>query len=124
MCIILFFFYFSQFFGNLFVYFQFAGKTHIDADTRKIVFAVLVTVAFIGVAAIACLRAPPPPVTDADSELGARAASEAAHHVAVVTAQPGPLEALRGAFRLLFTSRMLLLSITFLYTGNQFSFYF
>lgn len=46
----------SNLFGNLFVYFQFQGQTHIEADTRKLVFLVLAVLPVIGMILFATLR--------------------------------------------------------------------
>ncbi|KAJ4443939.1 hypothetical protein ANN_05728, partial [Periplaneta americana] len=96
----------SMFLGNLFVYFQFQGKTQIDADTRLIVFIVLLVVAAVGIVFLLLLR----PAQRADGELERRE-------------EGGPLNALKRAFVLLLTKEMLLLSITFFYTGIELSFF-
>jgi preprotein translocase subunit SecG len=90
-----------MFFGNLFVYFQFQGKTLIDADTRRSVFIVLLVIAAIGIVFLLLLR----PAQSADGEM-------------VRKDEGGPLNALRRAFSLLITKEMVLLSITFFYTGK------
>nr|CAD7442538.1 unnamed protein product [Timema bartmani] len=54
----------SMFFGNLFVYFKFQGKTHIDHDTRLVVFIVLIVLAAIGIVFLLLLR----PAQNADGE--------------------------------------------------------
>jgi preprotein translocase subunit SecG len=90
-----------MFFGNLFVYFQFQGKTHIDAHTRLSVFLVLLVIAAIGIIFLLLLR----PAQSADGEM-------------VQKDEGGPLNALRRAFALLITKEMILLSITFFYTGK------
>jgi preprotein translocase subunit SecG len=90
-----------MFFGNLFVYFQFQGKTHIDADTRLSVFIVLLVLAAIGIVFLLLLR----PAHNTDGEM-------------VRKDEGGPLYALRRAFVLLITKEMILLSVTFFYTGK------
>lgn len=96
----------SMFFGNLFVYFQFQGKTHIDADTRLPVFIVLLVLAAIGIVFLLLLR----PAQNSDGEM-------------VRKDEGGPLHALRRAFDLLLTKEMILLSLTFFYTGTELSFF-
>ncbi|PSN49745.1 hypothetical protein C0J52_08485, partial [Blattella germanica] len=92
---------YCMFFGNLFVYFKFQGKTHIDSETRTIVFIVLLVVAAIGIVFLLLLR----PAQSPDGELARRE-------------DGGPMNALKRAFALLVTKEMLLLSITFFYTGG------
>jgi preprotein translocase subunit SecG len=91
----------SMFFGNLFVYFQFQGKTHIDAHTRQSVFIVLLIIAAIGIVFLLLLR----PAQNADGEM-------------IRKDEGGPMNALRRAFALLITKEMILLSVTFFYTGK------
>jgi hypothetical protein len=98
-----------MFFGNLFVFFQFQGKTHIDEATRTLVFSVLIGVGFVGFFFLAVLR----PIHDTrvvnagdnerDDEL------EAPNGVKI---------AFKNSINLFFTREMLLLSLTFFYTGN------
>jgi preprotein translocase subunit SecG len=90
-----------MFFGNLFVYFKFQGKTHIDAYTRLSVFIVLLVIAAIGLVFLLLLQ----PAQSADGEMERRDVG-------------GPLNALRRAFTLLITKEMILLSVTFFYTGK------
>jgi len=93
---------YSMFFGNLFVYFRFQGKTHIDAETRLSVFIVLLVLAAIGIVFLLLLR----PAQSSDGEM-------------VRKDEGGPLHALRRAFDLLLTKEMILLSLTFFYTGTR-----
>lgn len=104
-----------MFFGNLFVYFQFQGKTHIDLETRQIIFGALISVAIVGVVFLAALRRTVLPLTvviakDCMEKNGQVEAAEDSDQESV-------LGAFKTAFRLFFTKEMLLLSVTFLYTG-------
>lgn len=94
--------------GNLFVFFQFQGKDHIDASTRNIVFTVLISVAIVGVVFFCVLRRVHHTFeeTERDRELEYESNSN------------GIVGAFVKAIRLFFTRNMLLLCITFLYTGN------
>lgn len=106
-----------MFFGNLFVYFQFQGKTHIDLDTRQIIFGALISVAIVGVIFLAALRRTAPPlaiVSANDYEQKNERESTAED-----CDQESMLGAFKTAIRLFFTREMLLLSVTFLYTGKK-----
>ncbi|XP_049835274.1 UNC93-like protein MFSD11 [Schistocerca gregaria] len=96
----------SMFFGNLFVYFKFQGKTHIDHETRMVVFIVLIVLAAVGIVFLLVLR----PAERADGEMVGKDTT-------------GPLTALKKAFRLFFTKDMMLLTLTFFYTGIELSFF-
>lgn len=101
----------SMFFGNLFVYFQFQGKNHIDEATRTLVFSVLIGVGILGFFFLTALR----PVHDirvvngtdneADDELNNPPST-------------GVKAAFKNSIELFFTKEMLLLSLTFFYTGG------
>uniref|UniRef100_A0A1B6FCW5 UNC93-like protein MFSD11 n=1 Tax=Cuerna arida TaxID=1464854 RepID=A0A1B6FCW5_9HEMI len=96
----------SMFFGNIFVSFAFHNKTHIDAGTRMLVFSVLCVVCGLGV--VVLLLLPRPRTHDGEC---------------VPQTEAAPLKALKGAFTLFLTKEMLLLCVTFLYTGFELSFY-
>lgn len=91
----------SMFFGNLFVFFKFQGKTHIDEETRFVVFIVLVSVAAVGVVFLALLR----PATNEDGELAG-------------ADNGGPVAALKRSLQLIGTKEILFLCVTFFYTGD------
>lgn len=104
----------SMFFGNTFVYFQFQGKNHIDKDTRQLVFGVLIAGAVVGVGFLLSLRRVRLECSPIDSELEVE--QDASSNSSV-------FEAFRNAVRLFITRDMLLLSLMFLYTGLELSFF-
>lgn len=131
-----------MFFGNLFVYFQFQGKTHIDAHTRLIIFAVLIGVAVVGVALLALLkpssaeessRMPVASHGDDDAEKvtspsttttpTAADDSDSVSHNSSSSVGGGVRRAFGDAVRLFGTREMLLLCVTFMYTGLELSFF-
>ncbi|XP_055616683.1 UNC93-like protein MFSD11 [Toxorhynchites rutilus septentrionalis] len=101
----------SMFFGNLLVFFMFQGKTHIDMETRTLVFSILTGVAIIGIVFLCCLRNPHNRSTQEISDDG------------IPEIQQSPKQALVSAIRLFVTKRMLLLSVSFIYTGLALSFF-
>lgn len=96
-----------MFFGNLFVFYQFQGKEHIDEETRRLVFIVLITVTVISIFVLGTLQRVSHPFI-ANGDAGAE------HEYEAETTVSG---ALKNAIDLFFTRDMILLSITFLYTG-------
>ena len=96
----------SMFFGNLFVYYQFQNKEHIDEQTRILVIAVLTALAVLGVVFLATLRYVPDN-SRMDTELQQTQSSWDRSKIALVSAG-----------RLFLTKDMLLLSMAFLYTGK------
>ncbi|XP_030750879.1 UNC93-like protein MFSD11 [Sitophilus oryzae] len=101
----------SMFIGNTFVYFAFRDKDTIDAGTRQIVVWTLAAIALGGLAVI--IFFPKPPEKDASDNNPAEEVKEPS----------GPIEALKGAVRLSMTKNMLLLCVTFLYTGLELGFW-
>lgn len=102
-----------MFFGNLFVYFQFQGKTHIDEETRTLVFSVLIGVGILGFFFLTALR----PLEDTRVVNGAEADDE------LDNPQSGVKVAFQNSVKLFFTKEMMLLSLTFFYTGLELSFF-
>ncbi|XP_049869126.1 UNC93-like protein MFSD11 [Pectinophora gossypiella] len=102
----------SMFFGNLFVFIKFQGKTHIDGETRNVVFGALTAVCAVGIVFLLLLRPirRVPALDDAKVEM-------------VNHESEGPMDAFKGAIRLFCTRDMLLLSVTFIYTGVELSFF-
>lgn len=98
--------------GNLFVFYQFQGKEHIDESTRRIVFIVLISVAIVGVLFFCTLRRVHSSATDNDAN------DRHDRELDYQSKTNGIVGAFVKAIRLFFTRDMLLLSITFLYTGN------
>jgi hypothetical protein len=99
-----------MFFGNLFVYFQFQGKSHIDEATRTMVFSVLIGVGIIGFFFLAALR----PIKE--SRVERTRGDEADDELDRPTS--GVKAAFKNSINLFLTKEMLLLSLTFFYTGE------
>ena len=93
----------SMLIGNTFVFFAFQGKTDIDKTTRTTVVLVLLSICIVGSLTFFLLR-PTPWATDS-------------------AATKGPGEILISSFKLFVTKEMLLLSVTFFYTGLLLSFW-
>lgn len=113
----------SFFAGNLFVYFMFT-ESKIEASTRKLVFWVLSALALGGTVVLGTLRAPPPRLSIGEAEGVSSADKE--------LAMPEPRRerscraawhALRDAFKLFLTPQMLILSMSFIYTGLALTFF-
>lgn len=97
-----------MFFGNLFVYYQFQGKDHIDKATRELVLTVLIAVAILGVIFLCTLQKVKQSCSESvrDVELDCDKDSNSI------------IGAFQNAIKLFFTKEMLLLSTTFMYTGK------
>lgn len=94
-----------MFFGNIFVYFQFQDKD-LTLSNINVVFIVLGIVSALGIGFLCALR-PPGVITDEVEQ----------------PTEKGALNALKNSFKLFTTKEMLLLLVTFFYTGtNKFNF--
>ncbi|XP_034187756.1 UNC93-like protein MFSD11 [Osmia lignaria lignaria] len=110
----------SMFTGNLFVYFMFT-EPEINASKRKIVFSVLTALAIVGTCLLATLKK-----TSRGLILGEiEGANRELQIPEPIREKPllAAWHALTDAFSLFFTSKMLLLSLTFVYTGIVLTFY-
>jgi hypothetical protein len=100
-----------MFIGNLFVFFQFQGKTHIDEETRTLVFSALIGVGFIGFFFLIVLR----PAQDTRVVNG----NDNGDDDELTTVSNSVITVFKGSVNLFFTKEMLLLSLTFFYTGED-----
>jgi len=92
----------SIFIGNIFAYFMFTGEEFISSSVRTTVGVVLLSITGAGVLVMLLLR-PTPWARD------------------IVASNDSPTAALRSSGKLFMTKDMLMLSVTFLYTGLQLS---
>ncbi|XP_075214171.1 UNC93-like protein MFSD11 [Lycorma delicatula] len=96
------FFQSSSLYGNSFVYFAFANKTHIDKPTRIIVTTVLLGISLLSFIMFFWLRSP-----GKDTKFAKEENNE------------GPVAAFKRAWVIFTDKKMFILSITFCYTGLQ-----
>ncbi|XP_054713785.1 LOW QUALITY PROTEIN: UNC93-like protein MFSD11 [Uloborus diversus] len=101
----------SLLFGNIFVFFTFQGKSEIDDQTRYTVFGVLLGVAIVGIVLMLFLR------TNKSDSITLSTLTSGEPEVS------GAKEEFVKAFKLLKTKEMLLLALSFLYTGLELSFF-
>ncbi|XP_076164095.1 UNC93-like protein MFSD11 isoform X2 [Ptiloglossa arizonensis] len=113
----------SMFIGNIFVYFMFVDS-EINAPTRRIVFGVLTGLAIAGVSVLALLRRVSQKLILDEAE-GVSSADKELQMPEPKREKPllAAWHALSDAFGLFVTSEMLLLSLTFVYTGLVLTFY-
>lgn len=113
----------SLFIGNLFVFFMFEDE-EIKKSTRETVFYVLIGLAVFGTLILATLRKSPQRLSLGEAE-GVSSADKEFQIPEPVKERPllAAWYALRDAFALFLTPRMILLSFTFIYTGLELTFF-
>lgn len=97
-----------MFFGNMFVYYQFQGETHIAEKSRQVVFSGLIGVAVLGLVCLALLK------NTKEFEITTNPDREGVQR-SLLTSVVGEF---KSAVKLFCTRDILLLSLTFLYVGE------
>ncbi|XP_069849018.1 UNC93-like protein MFSD11 isoform X2 [Dipodomys merriami] len=108
---------FSLFFGNLYIYFAWQGKTQISESDRRTVFIALTVISLVGTVLFFLIRKPDP-----ENVLGEDESSEDQEPEVNESAQSNmtkAVEAFKKSLRLCVTKEMLLLSVTTAYTGGS-----
>lgn len=113
----------SLFAGNLFVFFVFTEET-IDAAQRDLVVKVLTILAVIGSGVLLFMRKPPQRLCLGEAE-GVSSADKELRIPEPAREKPlrAAWNALASAFSLFMTNQMILLSLTFIYTGLSLTFF-
>ncbi|XP_037849847.1 UNC93-like protein MFSD11 isoform X2 [Chlorocebus sabaeus] len=107
----------SLFFGNLYIYFAWQGKTQISESDRRTVFIALTVISLVGTVLFFLIRKP-----DSENVLGEDESSDDQDMEVNESAQNNltkAVDAFKKSFKLCVTKEMLLLSITTAYTGGS-----
>ncbi|KAM5307542.1 UNC93-like protein MFSD11 isoform 1-T1 [Glossophaga mutica] len=111
----------SLFFGNLYIYFAWQGKTQISESDRRTVFIALTVISLVGTVLFFLIRKP-----DSESILGEDESSDDQDLEVNESAQNNmtkAADAFKKSLKLCVTKEMLLLSITTAYTGLELTFF-
>ncbi|XP_048089250.1 UNC93-like protein MFSD11 [Alosa alosa] len=120
---------FSMFFGNLYVYIAWHGKTHISDRDRQTLFISLTVISLVGSFLLFLIQRvePDPAPSESSESLLPAETTLTDSSPAVLAAPPGlgfqALDAFKKALKLFVTKEMLFLSITIAYTGLEMTFY-
>ncbi|NWX51800.1 MFS11 protein, partial [Steatornis caripensis] len=108
----------SLFFGNLYIYFAWRGKTHISESDRRTVFIALTVISLVGTVLFFLIRkqedTKAPGEEDSANEIPGDSSSCINFHYYVFTEK---------SIKLSFTKEILLLSVTTAYTGLELTFF-
>ncbi|KAJ8254489.1 hypothetical protein COCON_G00211010 [Conger conger] len=117
---------FSLFFGNLFIYFEWHGKSTITDKDRQTVFISLTVISLVGSFLFFLIQRPEPEALPPETQ-DSPAPVEHSESSSVVVVPRGlwsqALEAFKKAIELSVTKEMLLLSVSIAYTGFELTFY-
>lgn len=111
----------SLFFGNLYIYFAWQGKTQISEHDRRTVFIALTVISLVGTVLFFLIRKPDP-----ENVLGEEESCDDQDMEATESAQNNvtkAVDAFKKSLRLCVTREMLLLSVTTAYTGLELTFF-
>nr|XP_044601275.1 UNC93-like protein MFSD11 isoform X1 [Equus asinus]XP_044601276.1 UNC93-like protein MFSD11 isoform X1 [Equus asinus] len=111
----------SLFFGNLYIYFAWQGKTQISESDRRTVFIALTVISLVGTVLFFLIRKP-----DSENVLGEDESSDDQDLEVNESAQNNmtkAVDAFKKSLKLCVTKEMLLLSITTAYTGLELTFF-
>ncbi|NXK87391.1 MFS11 protein, partial [Formicarius rufipectus] len=111
---------FSLFFGNLYIYFAWQGKTHISESDRRTVFIALTVISLVGTVLFFLIRkqedTKAPGDEDSANEILGESSSARNKMLKAVAA-------FKKSITLSFTKEMMLLSVTTAYTGLELTFF-
>ncbi|XP_048346710.1 UNC93-like protein MFSD11 [Sphaerodactylus townsendi] len=112
---------FSLFFGNLYIYFAWRGKTHIAENDRRTVFIALTVISLVGTVLFFLIRNP----QESSAEEGeiSGSADNLVEPMADQSKMTRAADAFKSAIKLCSTKEILLLSVTTAYTGLELTFF-
>ncbi|XP_077490603.1 UNC93-like protein MFSD11 isoform X2 [Amblyomma americanum] len=114
----------SLIWGNIFVYIQFQGRDHIDQHSRYTVYGALTGIGILGMLLLLLLRGGGiPHRRNGQRETDDKSGPASEVDVRQLNTESGFVDALLKSLRLMRTSKMLILSATFFYTGLELSFF-
>lgn len=118
---------FSLFFGNLYIYLAWHGKTHITDKDRQTVFITLTVISLVGNFLFFLIQKADPEAASAPTEASESLLPAEISDSSSVAPSQGlgsqALEAFKRSIELAMTKEMLLLSLPFAYSGLELTFY-
>ncbi|XP_034264443.1 UNC93-like protein MFSD11 isoform X2 [Pantherophis guttatus] len=109
----------SLFFGNLYIYFAWQGKTYISESDRRTVFISLTVISLVGTVLFFLIRTP----EKTNSEEEETTAENIADSMSGQSKTSRAMDAIKRSFKLCATRRILLLSVPTAYTGLELTFF-
>uniref|UniRef100_A0A8C5SHN9 UNC93-like protein MFSD11 n=1 Tax=Laticauda laticaudata TaxID=8630 RepID=A0A8C5SHN9_LATLA len=110
---------FSLFFGNLYIYFAWQGKTYISESDRRTVFISLTVISLVGTLLFFLIRTPNETISEEEES----SAETIADNMSGQSKTSRAMDAIKRSFKLCATKRILLLSVPTAYTGLELTFF-
>ncbi|KAM6245451.1 UNC93-like protein MFSD11 [Porphyrio hochstetteri] len=110
----------SLFFGNLYIYFAWQGKTHISESDRRTVFIALTVISLVGTVLFFLIRKQEDTKAPGEEDSASEILEDSSSAQSKVTRA---VAAFKKSIKLSFTKEMLLLSVTTAYTGLELTFF-
>ncbi|XP_038598045.1 UNC93-like protein MFSD11 [Tachyglossus aculeatus] len=111
----------SLFFGNLYIYFAWQGKTQISESDRRTVFIALTVISLVGTVLFFLIRKPDPTQVLGEEDSCDSQSLEA--NTCIQSNMTKAIDAFKKSMRLCATKEILLLSVTTAYTGLELTFF-
>ncbi|KAJ7406424.1 UNC93-like protein MFSD11 [Willisornis vidua] len=111
---------FSLFFGNLYIYFAWQGKTHISESDRRTVFIALTVISLVGTVLFFLIRKQEDTKAPGDEDSANEILGESS---SARNTMMRAVDAFKNSITLSFTKKMMLLSVTTGYTGLVLTFF-
>uniref|UniRef100_A0A8D0ECN9 UNC93-like protein MFSD11 n=1 Tax=Salvator merianae TaxID=96440 RepID=A0A8D0ECN9_SALMN len=111
----------SLFFGNLYIYFAWQGKTYISDSDRRTVFIALTVISLVGTVLFFLIRTPEESTSEEDTAV--TTADNRIESTLEQSKMSRAIDAFRRSIKLFATKEILLLSITTAYTGLELTFF-
>ncbi|XP_053144853.1 UNC93-like protein MFSD11 [Hemicordylus capensis] len=111
----------SLFFGNLYIYFAWQGKSHISDSDRRTVFIALTVISLVGTVLFFLIRTREE--SDSEEVETSASADNIVEHTSGQSKITKAVDAFKRSIKLCGTKEILLLSITMAYTGLELTFF-
>ncbi|XP_009994859.1 PREDICTED: UNC93-like protein MFSD11 isoform X1 [Chaetura pelagica] len=114
---------FSLFFGNLYIYFAWQGKTHISESDRRTVFIALTVISLVGTVLFFLIRKQEDTKAPGEEDSVNEILGDSSMNKSAQGKMTRAVAAFKKSIKLSFTKEILLLSVTTAYTGLELTFF-
>nr|XP_009511916.1 PREDICTED: UNC93-like protein MFSD11 isoform X1 [Phalacrocorax carbo] len=113
----------SLFFGNLYIYFAWQGKTRISESDRRTVFIALTVISLVGTVLFFLIRKQEDTKAPGEEDSANEILADSSNTVSAQNKMMRAVAAFKKSIKLSFTKEILLLSVTTAYTGLELTFF-